>query len=135
MRRAEWVPPLFFWIIFASASAGALWYYTLRPFSYAIPLSVLAGINLSTFLLYGWDKFAANTSFRRVPEVVLYTITFLGGPAGALLGMNVFRHKTRKTSFQFVVALLLLLQMALILGYLRYYGEITPSVHGLFLRA
>lgn len=124
MRRADWLPPFLFWILFASASAGALWFYLLRSFPYAIPLAILAGINISTFLLYGWDKFAANTSFRRVPELVLYAATFFGGPAGALLGMNVFRHKTSKTSFQFIVALLLLVQGVLVLQYVRLSGTL-----------
>ncbi len=126
MRRAEWLPPIFFWAIFTCVSAGALWFYVLRPFPHAILFAVLVGINVSTFFLYGWDKFAANAAFRRVPEIVLYAATFLGGPAGALLGMNVFRHKTSKTSFQFVVALLLFVQGALVIQLMRFYGGTIP---------
>jgi uncharacterized membrane protein YsdA (DUF1294 family) len=36
----------------------------------------------------------------RVPEKVFLALAFFGGPAGALAGMVIFRHKTAKTSFQ-----------------------------------
>jgi uncharacterized membrane protein YsdA (DUF1294 family) len=79
------------------------------------PLYVfLIAVNAATFLMYGFDKWQATRRGDRVPENVLYAVTLLGGTAGALIGMHTFRHKTRKTSFQIVVALIMLIQIGLI---------------------
>ncbi|MBG13960.1 MAG: DNA-binding protein [Alcanivorax sp.] len=53
-----------------------------------------------SFSLYGLDKRAAMRGGRRTPEARLHFIELLGGWPGALLAQRVFRHKTRKTSFQ-----------------------------------
>lgn len=50
----------------------------------------------------------------RVPEYILYFAAFAGGPVGALLGMYIFRHKISKVSFQFSLALIILLEILLI---------------------
>ena len=71
-------------------------------------------LTISTFFLFGWDKLQAHFCGLRVPEKILYLATFLGGSLGALSGMYLFRHKTRKTSFQVVIAFLLLVQLALL---------------------
>ena len=73
-------------------------------------------LNTATFLLYGFDKVSAQVGARRIPERILYLATFCGGPIGTLLAMNLFRHKTRKLSFQLVVALLILIQLAIVLS-------------------
>lgn len=72
----------------------------------------LLAINIFSFLLFGFDKWRAHRRGRRVPEMTLYLVTLLGGSLGSLLGMYTFRHKTSKTSFQIVIALILLIQIA-----------------------
>lgn len=74
----------------------------------------LIAINIFSFLLFGFDKFRALRHGRRVPEKTLFLITFLAGSVGSLLGMYTFRHKTSKTSFQIVIALLVLVQLAIV---------------------
>lgn len=66
---------------------------------------------LATFLLYGWDKLQARRSGQRVPEAHLHVLALLGGFAGALAGMRLFRHKTRKPVFHAVLALAALLHV------------------------
>ena len=56
-------------------------------------------INLVSFLMYGVDKFLACKHLTRIPEVVLFFISLIGGSLGALLGMKVFHHKTKKIKF------------------------------------
>jgi uncharacterized membrane protein YsdA (DUF1294 family) len=91
----------------------------------------LAALNVITFLVYGFDKWMAGGRARRVPEAVLWALALVGGSAGALLGMQFFRHKTRKVSFQFVLALILLLQAAAIaLAYWVATGR-GPAILGL----
>lgn len=64
---------------------------------YAIAVLVLSAIS---FLFYGWDKRQAKVDGRRVPEKNFHLLSLLGGWPGGLLGQQVFRHKTQKTSFQ-----------------------------------
>lgn len=68
---------------------------------YAIWLAVASGI---TFLLYGLDKAQSRRSGWRVPEVVFHWLALAGGFPGGWAGRSMFRHKTKKGSFVFVLA-------------------------------
>lgn len=79
-----------------------------------------AVMSVFTFALFGIDKYIAKLngktlllSIRRIPEKILLTFSLLGGSVGAILGMSVFRHKTRKTKFRFLVPLTLILWIAI----------------------
>ncbi len=48
----------------------------------------------------------------------------MGGSVGILAGMRSFRHKTRKISFQFSFILIIAVQAAIILGAMRYTGQL-----------
>jgi uncharacterized membrane protein YsdA (DUF1294 family) len=56
-------------------------------------------INVITFGVWGLDKYRAIQQQWRIPERWLYTLTIAGGCFGALAGMSLFRHKTRKLHF------------------------------------
>jgi uncharacterized membrane protein YsdA (DUF1294 family) len=56
--------------------------------------------SLLTFVAYGIDKGAAIGGLWRIPEAFLHLLGFAGGWPGALVAQRLFRHKTRKTSFQ-----------------------------------
>lgn len=77
----------------------------------------LSGICVFAFCLYGIDKRRAVHGRWRIPERVLILAAFLGGAAGALLGMLTFHHKTRKPKFRVLVPLALFL-WCLLLWYL-----------------
>lgn len=64
--------------------------------------AVYAAASAVTFIVYGVDKNAARRQQRRVPEARLHLLEFLGGWPGALIAQRVFRHKTRKLSYQLV---------------------------------
>jgi uncharacterized membrane protein YsdA (DUF1294 family) len=61
-----------------------------------------AGASGLAFGLYWMDKRSALADRRRVPENRLHLAGLLGGWPGALLAQQMFRHKTRKASFQIV---------------------------------
>jgi len=63
-------------------------------------IRLVAGVNVFTFLLFGWDKWKAGRGGWRVPEAQLLLASALTGAVGGWLAMSVFRHKTRKTSFR-----------------------------------
>ena len=73
----------------------------------------LAAVNLVTFTVYGVDKAKARRGAWRVPEKTLFLLPLLGGSVGALLGMLVFRHKTKHWYFVWGIPLILLAQIAL----------------------
>lgn len=60
---------------------------------------LLVAANLVAFGLMAADKTRARKKRWRIPERVLFLAALCGGGAGALLGMTVLRHKTRKWYF------------------------------------
>ena len=77
--------------------------------------AVLAVINLAAFVMWGVDKARAKKGAWRISESALLLIALLGGGLGALLGMLVFRHKTKKWQFKIGVPICLMYQVGLIL--------------------
>lgn len=81
----------------------------------------LLAVNLLTFATYGIDKYKARHARWRVREVSLLLLAALGGSIGALLGMHLFRHKTKHKKFRYGVPLILLAQVAVaVFCYYRY---------------
>jgi len=65
-----------------------------------IPLSAYGIVSVLAFFLYWNDKRKARTARWRTPENVLHAVELAGGWPGALVAQQVFRHKTRKISYQ-----------------------------------
>jgi uncharacterized membrane protein YsdA (DUF1294 family) len=76
-------------------------------------------INILTFFYFGIDKIKARGGKRRVSEKKLWILSLIGGSIGALLGMHYFRHKTKKISFQFILALVIFIQLGI--AYLLFF--------------
>ena len=66
-----------------------------------------------TFVLYGTDKRKAKKHRWRTPEAVLLGCGLAGGFLGALIGMKLFRHKTRHLYFWIINVLSAVLHAAL----------------------
>ncbi|AKJ03266.1 Cold-shock DNA-binding domain protein [Archangium gephyra] len=58
--------------------------------------------SLLAFFFYWKDKRSATRGTWRTSESMLHFFEFAGGWPGALIAQQVFRHKTRKVSFQVV---------------------------------
>lgn len=63
---------------------------------------IAAGLSLLTFGMYAWDKRKARRQEWRLSETTLQLWSFVGGWPGAFLAQRLLRHKSSKTSFQFV---------------------------------
>lgn len=74
-----------------------------------IPLAAYGLVSVLAFCLYWRDKHKARTDGWRTPENILHAVEFAGGWPGALLAQQVFRHKTRKVSFQILFWVIVLL--------------------------
>ena len=70
--------------------------------------------NSVAFMLFGYDKRLARQRKWRVPERTLFLSAIVGGSAGAILGMRVFRHKTKHMQFVIGLPLILIVQIFLI---------------------
>lgn len=79
--------------------------------AYTIILIYLELVNLAAFALYGIDKRRAKRGKWRIPEATLLLIAVIGGSVGALAGMYLFRHKTRKPKFSVGVPVILGMQV------------------------
>ena len=71
-------------------------------------------VNVATLLAFGADKLRAIQRRRRIRENTLLALSLAGGSLGGIIGMHVFRHKTRKAQFSMGLPLMLLLQAAII---------------------
>lgn len=74
-------------------------------------LSYLILINLFSFLAMYIDKKKAVNHKWRISEFNLIMLSVIGGSIGMLLGMNIFRHKTKHKKFTIGVPLILVAQI------------------------
>ena len=73
-----------------------------------------AGImSLANFCLMGFDKRRARRDGWRVRERTFFLLALLGGTLGAILGMRLFRHKTKHWYFRYGLPVLLAVQVVL----------------------
>lgn len=91
------IPPVFAcgFLVFVAASA----------FADKLPKAVLAFYLVASavaFFAYAFDKSAAQNNRWRTQENTLHLFALLGGWPGALAAQRLFRHKSKKTSFQAV---------------------------------
>jgi len=84
-----------------------------------IALAWLAIINGVAFVMYGVDKYKSMHHKWRIPENTLLLLALAGGSMGAMLGMQVFRHKTKHLKFKYGVPLIFLAQIVVFLYVLR----------------
>ncbi len=82
---------------------------------YTVLFIYLEAVNLLTLAVFGLDKRRAKVHRERIPEAVLMALVALGGGVGALAGMFLFRHKTRKKLFSVGVPVILLCQIGFFL--------------------
>ena len=74
-----------------------------------------AGMNVVSFLAFWLDKRYAVRQKWRIKESTLFVISILFGAVGAVLGMRVFRHKTKKLGFVVLLPILALLQIVIVI--------------------
>jgi len=122
MIRAN--PARFYGLIFLAAAAVvavALWHFaSLDP----LPAWLIA-ITAATLAAYGYDKAIAGSGRTRVPERVLLGLAAVGGTFGAVVGMWLFRHKTRKGLFRLWLTLIAFAQLVMISV---YYSGLWPQI-------
>lgn len=71
-------------------------------------------INVIGVLIMYVDKQKAKRGQYRIPEATLWKVAFAGGAVGTTIGMKIFRHKTKHTSFKVGFPAVALLESALV---------------------
>ncbi len=84
-----------------------------------IIISYLVMMNALGLAVMGLDKKKAISNQWRIPEKTLFLVSAIGGSIGTLLGMYLFRHKTKHWYFVAGFWILTLLQLG-VLSYLAY---------------
>ncbi len=78
----------------------------------------LISINILLFLLFGIDKHKAKKNKWRISESTLLIIGLIGAPIGGILGIKVWKHKTKKKYFMITYILTLLVYSYLIINFI-----------------
>ncbi len=94
----------------------------------AWPLMAYLLVSIASFVQYAIDKRSAESGRWRTPENTLHITELLGGWPGALIAQQVFRHKTRKASFQTVFWLIVLLHQLFWFDRLMLNGRLLGNV-------
>lgn len=91
----------FYYLLLIFAAVGSI--FTSHPVAMWFLLA-----NVLTLAIYGIDKTAARKTWRRVPESTLLVFGVVGGWPGAIVGQQLFRHKTQKQPFKtyFIVSVI-----------------------------
>lgn len=88
-----------------------------------ILLIYLAAVNLFGLIIMGVDKSRAKRRKWRIPEATLFLVAIIGGSVGSILGMYLFRHKTKH--WYFVVGMPVILVLQIIAGFIMFFAPIN----------
>lgn len=83
----------------------------------------LAAVNLFGLIIMGVDKSRAKRRKWRIPEATLFLVAIIGGSVGSILGMYLFRHKTKH--WYFVVGMPVILVLQIIAGLIMFFAPIN----------
>ena len=79
-----------------------------------LEICLFAVWNCLVLILFGEDKLRAMKNRRRISEKTLILCAFFMGALGAFLGMQTFRHKTKKPLFNILIPLALFVNLGII---------------------
>ena len=100
---------LYYWklrrIITAILHFGFSYFIMLDNFISKAPLIIYALTSIICFILYGIDKniSSSGNGKKRIPENTLHFFEFIGGWSGAFTAQIIFKHKTQKRPFVFIL--------------------------------
>jgi len=108
----QWSPK----VLFAGISALIILIVSIILMKYQLTyiVSYFIAINITTFLMYGYDKKISSSNLLRVPEQTLHLLAVFGGTFASLIAQKFFRHKTLKGSFQIVFWLIFIVQIIVV---------------------
>jgi len=88
----------------------------------------LLTVNALGLMIMLVDKHNAVHGLSRIPERGIWTVTVLGGSLGCLLGMHLFRHKTKKCRFRLGIPLIFAVQLLFVLLLVYFHLLFTSTM-------
>ena len=85
-------------------------------------ISYIAIISLILCILMYVDKERAIKKEWRISEKTLLILGFFGGAIGGVLGMYLFRHKTKHNAFAFGFPLMAAIQIYIIVQFIKNFA-------------
>lgn len=79
-------------------------------------IGYLIGIQILAIILFFVDKQKAKRNRWRISEKTLFMVAILGGCPGAILGMKLFRHKTKHKKFSIGLPCILIIQIVIVIS-------------------
>lgn len=83
-------------------------------------LAYLSLVNILSFIFIAIDKRKAKKKSYRISENTLIVLSIVGGSIGTLIGMTMFRHKTKKKKFYIGVPIIYLINQVIIIITFNY---------------
>ena len=77
-------------------------------------IAYVVAVNLFGFASMGIDKYRAVNHKWRISEAMLFFFAIIGGSIGSIIGMKIFRHKTKHKLFTIGLPIILIIQIILI---------------------
>lgn len=96
----------------------------MNPLFYLVPAALILIWNIVTFALYAIDKSRAKKGEWRIRESTLLLSAFCMGGVGALLGMQILRHKTQHIQFKILVPLAVVVNVVIVVAYAYFLGTL-----------
>lgn len=85
----------------------------------SILITYLIGVNIAGVMLMAIDKGRAIRRRWRIKEKNLFLIAIIGGSLGCMIGMQLFRHKTKHIKFTIGMPSIFIIQVIItIIAYL-----------------
>ncbi|HHW87329.1 MAG TPA: DUF1294 domain-containing protein [Chloroflexi bacterium] len=116
MRSTTPISPYWFFGGLAVIDTAIVMMIGMFVFSLAWLWAYLIAINVTTLILYAYDKAVAGSGSMRVPERVLHVAELLGGTPAGFIGQRVLRHKSAKGSYQLNFWLIVVVQALIVIG-------------------
>jgi uncharacterized membrane protein YsdA (DUF1294 family) len=85
-------------------------------------------MSIICLMLYRSDKKAAIAGQWRKPEATLHFVEFLGGWPGGFIAQRIYRHKTKKVSYQITFWIIVFIHIAVWTDYIFLKSYIYSSV-------
>ena len=82
--------------------------------THKVLLWYLVVMNFVSLIAYALDKIRAIEHASRVRNIILLALAFFGGSIGAITGMYIFRHKTKKDYYTVGVPLIIIMQLVVL---------------------
>ena len=92
----------------------ALLYFLTTKLNLHPAVAYFLSLNLITFLSFGKDKQAAQMEMPRTPEMTFHLLGLFGAFPAIFIGRKVFRHKTVKTKFIYMMWLFFFIQITVV---------------------